>query len=288
VKTSLPHECRTAETASGFSIIATKGLKPMHRILVFDDDASWLGNVASKLKAEGFVVTAYGTEAALISALRIDSIAQPDVAVLDIQIGTGSGDNAGFRLCDQIRRRWPQVTVFFLTSYAQDKVIKEQASMRAAIPLSKADGDVGQVLVNQITAWVPSPEEDEGKRVGNLWINKRKRTATWRDRQVRLTGHQLEITRYLTILPGAVRTYSEIREGSWIPRFGTTNHERGKDSKSSEDQLTADLIQTQVGLIRQRFQTAEDGWAKANGCDPLSFKSIIETIPGVGYAWRKK
>lgn len=259
----------------------------MHRVIVFDDDPTWLREFQTALEEAGHRVFAYGTEAAVLAAISSPDMVQPDCAVLDIQVGTGSGDNAGFRIFDRIRKTWPEVEVFFLTSYAHDRAIKMGASKKRANFRSKAEPDVTQFILNQITVWVPREAEAAGRRVRSLWINKRTREVTWRDQIVVLNGHELEIVRYLTSPPKTTRTYEQIRAGACMPRFGPASYEKGG---SSERDLTRGLIHTHIHRIRKSFQLVENAWALTQQppVQPVSFHEVIETIEDVGYVWNTR
>ncbi len=256
----------------------------MHRVIVFDDDPTWLREFTTALEEAGHRVFGYGTEAAVLAALRSPDMVPPDCAVLDIQVGTGSGNNAGFRLCDRIRQIWPEVEVFFLTSYAHDRAIKMGASMKRAVFRSKAEPEITQVILNQIKAWVPRQADGEGRRVGSLWINRRTREITWRDKIVLLKGNEREIVRYLSYPPRTTRTYEQIREGACMPRFGPASYEKGG---RSERHLTRVLIHTHIHRIRKTLQAVEDRWAQEQNppVEPVSFHKVIETVGDVGYVW---
>jgi len=90
------------------------------RLFLLDDHDVVRMGLRELLEATGecrVVGEAAGPEEALA---RIDAVT-PDVALLDVQLGDGSG----VEVCREIRARWPEVRCIMLTSFADDEALME-------------------------------------------------------------------------------------------------------------------------------------------------------------------
>lgn len=79
-------------------------------ILVVDDDRTFADRLARAFSDRGWSATAaYGVRDGLVAAMR----QEPDVAVVDLKMGDGSG----LELLKQLREQMPEVEVIMLTGY---------------------------------------------------------------------------------------------------------------------------------------------------------------------------
>jgi len=85
------------------------------RIAIVEDDPAIRANYAEALRKHGFEVSAYGTRAEALAAMRARL---PELAVIDI--GLGSDADAGFELCRELRALSASLPIIFLTARDSD------------------------------------------------------------------------------------------------------------------------------------------------------------------------
>ncbi len=86
-------------------------------VLVVEDEALIRNLVAAQLKAEGFEVY---TAASAAEARKVADSAEPDVALLDIELGFGP---TGIDLATILRRQDPGIAIVFLTHLPEPKLV---------------------------------------------------------------------------------------------------------------------------------------------------------------------
>ncbi len=87
------------------------------KVLVVEDDALLRSLIVSKLEADGFVVEA--TDSAATARKSADDF-DPDVALLDIELGTGP---TGIDLALILRKEQPEIALVFLTHIPEPRVV---------------------------------------------------------------------------------------------------------------------------------------------------------------------
>jgi DNA-binding NarL/FixJ family response regulator len=87
------------------------------KVLVVEDDALLRSLIVSKLKADGFVVQATDSAA---TARKIADDFDPDVALLDIELGNGP---TGIDLALILRKSQPEIALVFLTHIPEPRVV---------------------------------------------------------------------------------------------------------------------------------------------------------------------
>ncbi len=87
------------------------------KVLVVEDDALLRSLIASNLEADGFAVQATGSAA---SARKIADEFDPDVALLDIELGSGP---TGIDLALILRKTLPEIALVFLTHIPEPRVV---------------------------------------------------------------------------------------------------------------------------------------------------------------------
>ena len=88
----------------------------VRRVLVVEDEPMLLGLVCAKLTADGFVVRPAGSAA---EAREVAKGFDPDIALLDIQLGTGP---TGIDLAAILRIEYPNIGVVFLTHIPEPRL----------------------------------------------------------------------------------------------------------------------------------------------------------------------
>ena len=87
------------------------------KVLVVEDDALLRSLIVSKLEADGFVVQATDSAA---TARKIADDFDPDVALLDIELGNGP---TGIDLALILRKSQPEIALVFLTHIPEPRVV---------------------------------------------------------------------------------------------------------------------------------------------------------------------
>jgi CheY-like chemotaxis protein len=87
------------------------------KVLVVEDDALLRSLIISKLEADGFVVQATDSAA---TARKIADDFDPDVALLDIELGNGP---TGIDLALILRKSQPEIALVFLTHIPEPRVV---------------------------------------------------------------------------------------------------------------------------------------------------------------------
>ena len=92
--------------------------KPPVRVLLVDDHEVVRKGLRALLEAAGGfdVVSQAGS---VVEAVRRVGYDSPEVVVMDVRLPDGSGIDA----CREIRKRWPDVKVLMLTSYADEEAL---------------------------------------------------------------------------------------------------------------------------------------------------------------------
>ena len=89
----------------------------MRRLLVVERDSNALHGLVELLRDEGFQV--YGVEKGL-EALDVVAMQTFDIALCDYSLS----DMDGLELCQQLKKRWPEMVLFLLTAYDQSRIIE--------------------------------------------------------------------------------------------------------------------------------------------------------------------
>lgn len=89
----------------------------VRKVLVVEDDNLLRGLIASKLVSEGFWVA---TAANAQEARTISDDADPDIALLDIDLGAGP---SGLDVAAYLAKQFPGIAIIFLTHIPEPKVI---------------------------------------------------------------------------------------------------------------------------------------------------------------------
>ena len=87
------------------------------KVLVVEDDALLRALIASNLVADGFIVEATDSAA---GARKIADDFDPDVALLDIELGSGP---TGIDLALVLRKNMPEIALVFLTHIPEPRVV---------------------------------------------------------------------------------------------------------------------------------------------------------------------
>lgn len=121
------------------------------RILVIDDIPDWRTTLIGLLKGEGY--QAAGAESTAEARTRL--LAEKfDLALVDIRLDeTEEGNDSGLLLAAEIRQRWPQTKIIFVTGYSSQEFI-ERAFMATPENLKLADNYIEKSNVENLLTMI--------------------------------------------------------------------------------------------------------------------------------------
>ncbi len=121
------------------------------RILVIDDVPDWRTTLIGLLKGEGY--QAVGAESTAEARARL--LAEKfDLALVDIRLDeTEEGNDSGLFLAAEIRQRWPQTKIIFVTGYSSQEFI-ERAFTATPENLKLADNYIEKSNVENLLTMI--------------------------------------------------------------------------------------------------------------------------------------
>lgn len=188
----------------------------MAHILVLEDDLALSAGLCFELDACGHLtVAAYHCEKAR-QLLEKEAF---DLALFDVNLPDGSG----FDLCREVKEKYPNLPVLFLTAndleedvlkgfdLGADDYITKPFSIRELMARVKAN-----IRRAAMAPQTPAPApEGEALRFGRLVIQKGEATATKDGADLELTPREFELLAYLASHAGRVFSRQELMERVW-------------------------------------------------------------------------
>ncbi|GAC1320707.1 MAG: cell wall metabolism DNA-binding response regulator WalR [Chloroflexota bacterium] len=223
------------------------------RILLVDDDRELIDLLAFALKRAG--LESMGAHDA-VAALRLFTEWNPDLVVLDVNLGTASG----LDVLKDFRRRAPQVPMIMLTALdsEEDKVrgLELGADDYLTKPFSHRE------LIARIRAQlrrtsrdVPVPRVASSLlEVGSITLNQAEHTVTVEGQHVSLTVTEFRLLECLMTHAGSVVPTSTILKQVW----------------GYQDPSGSDVVRVTVHRLRRKLER--------DPARPL----LLHTVPGVG------
>ncbi|MFT3830170.1 MAG: two-component system response regulator CreB [Opitutaceae bacterium] len=231
-------------------------------ILVVDDERAIADTVVYALRTEGFAPLWCATASAAREAL---DAALPSLVVLDV----GLPDANGFDFCRELRARWPELPVIFLTARSEviDRVVGLEIGGDDYLskPFSPREltARVKAVLrrrppVAPEVADFPAPEPRAARA---RWVVDEARCRiAYCGTALELTATEFRLLRALVAHPGRVYSRDQLMHAAW------------PDPGSATDRT----VDAHVKTLRAKLRTA------APDRDP------IQTHRGLGYALREE
>ncbi|MCI8506245.1 MAG: response regulator transcription factor [Lachnospiraceae bacterium] len=102
-------------------------------IIIIDDDRLVCASLKTILEEEEIIVLATGGSGP--EAVRLYEKHRPDILLMDIQMGGGSGLDAG----EEILRNYPEARILFLTTFSNDEYIQKALKIGSKGYLIKQD-----------------------------------------------------------------------------------------------------------------------------------------------------
>lgn len=227
----------------------------MPKILYVEDDEAIRRSYASLLKQAGFDVLAAEDKA---TALQMFSASKPDLALLDISLGDDT--EAGYDLCNELRKRSESLPIIFLT------LLDSEADKISGMRLGADDYITKDISIDYLLVRIKallkrfntiSKQAVESKNIverGDLTINTDNFSVAWKNKPIDLTLTHFWIVYALANHVGHVRTLDQLMEAASI-------------------RILPNTFQTHITNIRRRFQSVDEGF------------SAIKTERGIGYRW---
>ena len=224
------------------------------RIAIVEDEPSIRANYTDALTRHGYEVASYASRPDAMAAFRTRL---PDLAVIDV--GLADEPDGGFTLCRDLRALSPTLPIIFLSARDSDFDIVAGLRIGADDYLTK------DASLHQLTARIaalfrrgdlllaPPSNEDVLVR-GDLSLDLKRLTATWRGLAVPLTLTEFWMVHSLARHPGHVKDRDALM----------------RDAKVVVDDST---ITSHVKRIRRKFLAL----------DP-TFEQVA-TVYGMGYRW---
>jgi two-component system OmpR family response regulator len=224
------------------------------RIALVEDEPAIRANYADALKKYGYEVSAYGSRPEAMEALKVRL---PDLAILDI--GLGDEVDGGFALCRDLRALSATLPIIFLTARDSDFDTVSGLRMGADDYLTK---DISlphlmariAALFRRTEAMRSATPAEEVLERGNLALDLKRVTATWRGTPVPLTLTEFWMVHALAKFPGHVKNREQLMA----------------EAKVVVDDST---ITSHIKRIRKKFLEIDPAF------------SFIDTVYGMGYRW---
>ena len=191
------------------------------------------------------------------SALAAFDRERPDLAIVDI--GLGDEVEGGFDLCRELRARWADLPIVFLTAREAELDVVSGLRLGADDYCTKGiglDEMLARIAVQlrRVQALRAPEREEHLVNRGELALNRERLSASWRGEVLHLTPVEFSMVLGLASRPGHVKSRQQLMDAAGIVQ----------DDSS---------ITSHIKRIRRKFQ----------GADP-DFSSI-ETVYGMGYRW---
>ena len=182
-----------------------------YKILLVDDEQDILEFLSYNLKKEGFkLLTANDGNKGLALAKKH----KPDLVILDVMMPGMDG----IEVCEKIREEdeLDDVLILFLTARAED--YSELAGFSAGADDYITKPIKPKLLISRVKAILRRNRKQEvasSIEIGDIAIDKRKRTLFYKDEEVNLAKKEFNLLFYLMTLPGKVFTREEIIAEVW-------------------------------------------------------------------------
>lgn len=224
------------------------------RIAIVEDEPSIRANYAEALTRHGYEVATYANRRDAMAAFRTRL---PDLAVIDI--GLADEPDGGFTLCRDLRALSPTLPIIFLSARDSDFDIVAGLRIGADDYLTK-DASLHQLtariaaLFRRSDLLAAPPDQEDVLVRGELTLDLKRLTATWRGTAVPLTLTEFWMVHSLARHPGHVKDRDALM----------------RDANVVVDDST---ITSHIKRIRRKFCVLDPAFNE------------VATVYGMGYRW---
>lgn len=226
---------------------------PPH-IAIVEDEIALAANYRDALERHRYRVSLLRDRP---SALRAFARELPDLAIIDI--GLGEEVEGGFELCRELRGRFRELPIVFLTARESEFDIVSGLRLGADdyftkdIGLNEMLARIGALLRRVQAMRAPERAEHCLER-GLLRLNSERMTAHWGERHIELTVIEFRIVQALAERPGHVKSRQQLMDAAGVVQDDNT-------------------VTSHIRRIRRKFEEADASFDR------------IDTIYGLGYRW---
>jgi two-component system, OmpR family, KDP operon response regulator KdpE len=181
------------------------------RVLVVDDERQILRALEMKLRNAGYTVD---TAATANEALAQAAMRPPEAVILDVLLPDGSGTDVARQL-----RRWSSAPILVLSAVGEEK--EKIAALDAGADDYVTKPFSGDELLARLRAALrrTAPSGETVLEIGDLLIDRVKRTVTVRGKPVSLTPTEWDLLRLLAENEGKLLTHPAILRAIWGPAY---------------------------------------------------------------------
>lgn len=223
-------------------------------VAIVEDEVAIRENYEAGLARAGYRVTGFASRTAALEAFASRA---PDLVIIDINLGDEI--EGGFDLCRELRTRYPQLPLIFLT--ARDSEIDVVSGLR----LGADDYVTKRTSLEQLLARVAAlfrrldasaRGTESGQRLqrGPLALDADRLAASWHGEPVPLTVTEFWVVHALARHPGHVRSRDQLMQ-------------------AANTVLDDSSVTSQIKRIRAKFVAIDRDF------------DAIETVYGLGYRW---
>jgi two-component system KDP operon response regulator KdpE len=217
------------------------------RVLVVDDEPQILRALQMKLSSAGYIVE---TAATAKDALAQAAMRPPEAVILDLLLPDGSGTD----VCRELRR-WSSAPILVLSAVGEEKEKIDALDAGADDYVTKPFS--GDELLARLRAALrrTGPSTEPVIEVGELRIDRDKRSVTMAGEAISLTPTEYDLLRLLAENEGKLLTHPAILRAIWGPAY----HEE------------SNYLHVYVSHLRRKIEP-----------DPARPRYVLNQ-PGVGY-----
>jgi two-component system KDP operon response regulator KdpE len=181
------------------------------RVLVVDDERQIRRALELKLRSAGYTVD---TAATAKDALAQAAMRPPEAVILDLLLPDGSGTDVAREL-----RTWSSAPILVLSAVGEEK--EKISALDAGADDYVTKPFSGDELLARLRAALrrTAPSGDPVLEVGELRIDRERRTVTMRGEPVSLTPTEWDLLRLLAENEGKLLTHPAILRAIWGPAY---------------------------------------------------------------------
>jgi two-component system KDP operon response regulator KdpE len=181
------------------------------RVLVVDDERQILRALEMKLRNAGYTVD---TAATAKEALAQAAMRPPEAVILDVLLPDGNGTDVAREL-----RKWSSAPILVLSAVGEEK--EKIAALDAGADDYVTKPFSGDELLARLRAALrrTAPSGNPVLEIGDLRIDREKRTVTRNGEPVALTPTEWDLLRLLAENEGKLLTHPAILRAIWGPAY---------------------------------------------------------------------